>query len=375
MAATVGVQQKPASNTGLWSWITTVDHKRIGALYGVTAFIFFLIGGIEATIMRLQLARPEHGLVSPEVFTQLFTMHALTMIFLAVMPLSAAFFNLVVPLMIGARDVAFPRLNAFSYWVFLFGAILLQSGWIVGGSPNAGWFAYAPLTGPGVNTGPGMDFYLLGLGVLGVSSVAAALNFIVTIINMRAPGMTMMRMPVFIWMTLVTSFLLITAFPVITVGLVELYFDREFGMNFFNTEAGADVVLWQHLFWVFGHPEVYILILPAMGIISEVLPTFSRKPPFRIPGCGPLRHHHRIHGMGRVEPPHVHGGTGAGGQLSVCPDDDGNRHSHRHQDIQLDWHHVGRLNQAQHLNDVRGGIHFRVHRWRTERRDALHCAL
>ncbi len=283
MATTLGVLQRPTSTTGLWGWITTVDHKKIGALYGVTAFIFFLIGGIEATVMRIQLHRPEFDLVSPEVFSQLFTMHALTMIFLAVMPLSAAFFNLVVPLMIGARDVAFPRLNAFSYWVFLFGAILLQSGWLLGGSPNAGWFAYAPLTGPGANPGNGMEFYLLGLGVLGVSSVAAALNFIVTIINMRAPGMTLMRMPVFIWMTLVTSFLLITAFPVITVGLIELYFDREFGMNFFNVNAGADVVLWQHLFWVFGHPEVYILILPAMGIISEVLPTYSRKPLYGYP--------------------------------------------------------------------------------------------
>ena len=283
MATTIGVLQRPTSTTGLWGWITTVDHKKIGALYGVTAFIFFMVGGVEATIMRLQLARAEHSLVSPEVFSQLFTMHALTMIFLAIMPLSAAFFNLVVPLMIGARDVAFPRLNAFSYWVFLFGALLLQSGWFMGGSPNAGWFAYAPLTGPGVNPGDGMQFYLLGLAVLGVSSVAAALNFIVTIINMRAPGMTLMRMPVFIWMTLVTSFLLITAFPVITVGLIELFFDREFGMNFFNVNAGADVVLWQHLFWVFGHPEVYILILPAMGIVSEVLPTFSRKPLYGYP--------------------------------------------------------------------------------------------
>jgi len=260
--------------------MTTVDHKKIGVLYGVSSFIFFLFGGLEALIMRIQLARAGQDIVSPEVFSQLFTMHALTMIFLGVMPLSAAFFNLMVPLMIGARDVAFPRLNAFSYWLFLFGAILLQSGWFLGGSPNVGWFAYAPLTSSSFSPGNGMEFYIVGLGVLGISSVAAALNFIVTIINMRAPGMSLMRMPVFIWMTLITSFLLITAFPVITVGLIELYFDRTFGMNFFNPDAGADVVLWQHLFWVFGHPEVYILILPAMGIVSEVLPTFSRKPLF-----------------------------------------------------------------------------------------------
>ena len=280
MATIAGVLRRPSSPTGVWGWLTTVDHKRIGALYGVSAFIFFMVGGLEALIMRFQLARAGQDMVSPEVFSQLFTMHALTMIFLGVMPLSAAFFNLMVPLMIGARDVAFPRLNAFSYWMFLFGAIVLQSGWLLGGSPNAGWFAYAPLTSTSFNPGNGMDYYVVGLAVLGVSSLAAAFNFIVTILNMRAPGMTLMRMPVFIWMTLVTSFLLISAFPVITVGLIELYFDRTFGMNFFNTAAGADALLWQHLFWVFGHPEVYILILPAMGIISEVLPTFSRKPLF-----------------------------------------------------------------------------------------------
>ena len=283
MASIASALSRPKYPVGIWNWATTIDHKKIGALYGITAFIFFLMGGLEALIMRAQLARPEHAMVTPEVFSQLFTMHALTMIFLGVMPLSAAFFNLVVPLMIGARDVAFPRLNAFSYWVFLFGAILLQSGWLFGGSPNSGWFAYAPLTSSSFSPGSGMEFYAVGLGVLGISSLAAAFNFIVTIINMRAPGMTLMRMPVFIWMTLITSFLLVTAFPVITVGLIELYFDRTFDFNFFNSEAGADPILWQHLFWVFGHPEVYILILPAMGIVSEVLPTFSKKPLFGYP--------------------------------------------------------------------------------------------
>ena len=283
MATITGVLRRPVSATGVWGWLTTIDHKKIGALYGVSAFIFFMVGGLEALIMRWQLARPGQDVVSPEVYSQLFTMHALTMIFLGVMPLSAAFFNLMVPLMIGARDVAFPRLNAFSYWVFLFGAFVLQSGWLLGGGPNAGWFAYAPLTDKAFNAGHGMEFYVVGLAVLGVSSLAAAFNFIVTIINMRAPGMTLMRMPVFVWMTLVTSFLLVTAFPVITVALVELYFDRTFGMNFFNIAAGADAVLWQHLFWVFGHPEVYILILPAMGIVSEILPTFSRKPLYGYP--------------------------------------------------------------------------------------------
>ena len=275
-----GVLRRPTGYSGVWGWITTVDHKRIGILYGVTAIIFFILAGIEALIIRVQLARPEQDIVSPEVFNQLFTMHALSMIFLAIMPLTAAFFNFMIPLLIGARDVAFPRLNALSYWMFLGGGILLNSGWFLQGSPNAGWFAYANLTEKAFNPGNGMEFYIVGLLVLGTASMAAAFNFIVTIVNMRAPGMTLMRMPVFVWMTLITSFLIILAFPVITVALLELFLQRTFGMNFFVPSAGGDPVLWQHLFWVFGHPEVYILILPGMGIISEILPTFSRKPLF-----------------------------------------------------------------------------------------------
>lgn len=268
------------SKTGVWSWITTVDHKRIGILYGVTAVCFFLVGGVEALLIRLQLAEAESDLISAGLFNQLFTMHALTMIFLAIMPLGAAFFNYIVPLQIGARDVAFPRLNALSYWLFLFGALLLNSSFIFGGAPDAGWFAYANLTASTYSPGDAMDFFALGMLVLGVSSLAAALNFIITILNMRAPGMTLMRMPVFTWMTLVVSFLLVFALPILTVGLVQLLFWREFGMPFFTAEAGGDPLLWQHIFWLFGHPEVYILILPAMGIVSEILPTFSRKPLF-----------------------------------------------------------------------------------------------
>ena len=274
---------RPTYPTGVWSWITTIDHKRIGILYGVTAFIMFVVGGIEALIMRVQLSSSELDIVSPEVFNQLFTMHGTTMIFLAIMPMGAAFFNFIIPLQIGARDVAFPRLNAFSYWTFLAGAIMLNFSWFLGGAPNAGWFGYAPLTGEAQNLGHGIDFWIISLQLLGIASLAAAFNFIVTILNMRAPGMTFMRMPLFTWMTLVTSFLLILAFPVITVALIELLFDRSFGTNFFVPAAGADPILWQHLFWVFGHPEVYILILPAMGIISEILPTFSKKPLFGYP--------------------------------------------------------------------------------------------
>jgi cytochrome c oxidase subunit 1 len=283
MATATDVLARPASASGLWSWITTVDHKRIGILYGVTAFLFFLLAGIEAGVIRMQLARPDSTLVSPDVFNQMFTMHATAMIFMAIMPMSAAFFNFIIPLAIGARDVAFPRLNAFSYWTFLFGSLLIHTSFVVQQVPDAGWFSYANLTEKPFSPGQGIDFWALGLQVLGVASLAAAFNFVVTIINMRAPGMSLMRMPLFVWMTLVTSILLVLAFPVITVGLIELTFDRLFGTHFFNTVGGGDPIMWQHLFWIFGHPEVYILILPPMGIVSEVLPTFSRKPLFGYP--------------------------------------------------------------------------------------------
>ena len=274
----VTIFRRPSATHGFWGWLTTVDHKRIGVLYGVTAFVFFLVGGVEALILRIQLATPNSTFIDPETYDQLFTMHGTTMIFLVVMPLSSAFFNYLIPLMIGARDVAFPRLNAFSYWTFLVGGLFITSSFVLGGAPDGGWFGYAPLNRelPGHN----MDFWWIGLQILGVASLASAVNFIVTILNERAPGMSLMRMPVFAWMTLVVSFLLLFAMPVIAIALFQLGFDRMLGANFFNPAAGGDPILWQHLFWLFGHPEVYILILPAMGIVSEVLPTFSRKPLF-----------------------------------------------------------------------------------------------
>jgi cytochrome c oxidase subunit 1 len=274
----------PASTASVgarvWSWVTTTDHKRIGVMYGVTAFVFFLLGGLEALLIRAQLSSSGNTLVSADTYNQLFTMHGTTMVFMAVMPLSAAFFNFVVPLQIGARDVAFPRLNAFSYWVFLLGSLFMNAGFLIGAAPNAGWFGYANLTSTQYSPGLHVDFWVLGLQILGIASIAAGVNFIVTIVNMRAPGLRFMRLPVFTWMTLVTQFLVVTAFPVITVGLIFLTFDRMFGTTFYSVAAGGDVLLWQHLFWLFGHPEVYILILPAMGIVSEVIPTFSRKPLF-----------------------------------------------------------------------------------------------
>ncbi|HUF66383.1 MAG TPA: cytochrome c oxidase subunit I [Gemmatimonadaceae bacterium] len=265
---------------GLWSWLTTVDHKRIGTLYLWTALVFFLIGGLEAILIRIQLQAPNQNIVTAEFFNQLFTMHGTTMVFLAIMPLSAAFFNYLIPLQIGARDVAFPRLNAFSYWVYLFGGIFITVPILFAVAPDAGWFGYAPLTTKAYSPGVNIDFWVIGLQILGVSSLAAAFNFATTIINMRAPGMTMMRMPMFTWMSFVVQFLIILAFPVLTIALVFLLFDRFFGTNFYAVSAGGDPLLWQHLFWIFGHPEVYILILPAFGLVSEVLPTHSRKPLF-----------------------------------------------------------------------------------------------
>jgi cytochrome c oxidase subunit 1 len=298
--------------TGLWSWLTTVDHKRIGALYLVTGLIFFVVGGLEAALLRWQLAQPNGQVLSADLYNQLFTMHGTTMIFLAVMPLSAAFFNFLIPLQIGARDVAFPRLNAFSYWVYLLGGIFITVPIFFGMAPDGGWFGYAPLSTKAFSPQHNMDFWVLGLQILGISSLAAAFNFITTIINMRAPGMTLMRMPIFTWMSFVVQFLVALAFPVITIALVFLQFDRFFGTNFYTIAKGADPLLWQHLFWVFGHPEVYILILPAFGLVSEVLPTFSKKPLFGYPvmvysgiligflGFGVWAHHMFSVGMGPI---------------------------------------------------------------------------
>jgi cytochrome c oxidase subunit 1 len=273
-----GILRRPMATTGFWSWFTTVDHKKIGILYGVSSFAFFLIGGLEALLIRSQLAKPGNTLLNADQYNQIFTMHALTMIFLFVMPMSAAFFNYLIPLMIGARDVAFPRLNALSFWVFLLGALFLNSSWFLGGAPDGGWFAYAPNSV--VDPGNGMTFYAIGLLITGIASTIGAINLAITVINMRAPGMSMFRMPVFVWMGLVVQFLLAFSLPIITVALFQLLFDRRWGTAFFDPTRGGEPILWQHMFWLFGHPEVYILILPAFGIISEILPVFARKPLF-----------------------------------------------------------------------------------------------
>ncbi|GIP45377.1 cytochrome c oxidase subunit 1 [Paenibacillus sp. J45TS6] len=263
--------------TGLMDWITTVDHKKIAILYLMAGALFFGIGGIEAILIRLQLMEPYSKIVSTQLFNELITMHGTTMIFLGVMPIIFAFMNAILPLQIGARDVAFPFLNALGFWTFLFGGILLNLSWVMGGAPDAGWTSYVPLASSAYSETHGVDFYTIGLQIAGLGTLIGGINFLATIITMRAPGMSFMRMPMFAWTTFITSAMILFAFPAITVGLVLLTFDRILGANFFSIEGGGNPVLWQHIFWIFGHPEVYILILPAFGIISEVIPTFSRK--------------------------------------------------------------------------------------------------
>ena len=276
----LGVFRRPRGDTGWKSWLFTVDHKRIGIMYGAAALFFFVIGGFEALVIRTQLAAPDQEIISADLYNQVFTMHGVTMIFLVVMPIASAFANYLVPLQIGARDVAFPRLNAFSFWCYLAGGIFLNSSWFLGGGADGGWFAYAPNTSVIFSPSHGMDFYALGLQITGIASLVGAINLIVTILNARAPGMTLMKMPVFTWMALVTQFMLLFAMPVISVALFLLTFDRLFDANFFNVAMGADPLLWEHLFWVFGHPEVYIMVLPAFGVVSEIIPVFARKPIF-----------------------------------------------------------------------------------------------
>jgi cytochrome c oxidase subunit 1 len=276
--------RRPTATTGFWSWFTTIDHKKIGILYGATALVFFVFGGVEALLIRLQLAGPNGTVLTAAQYNTMFTMHGTTMVFLVGMPLAVAFGNYFIPLQIGARDVAFPRLNMFGYWVVLFGGLFIYSSFFLGGAPNGGWFGYTPLTSTPISGGalPGMgpNFWCVGIAMLGIGSTTSAINFIVTILNMRAPGMTLMRMPVFTWMMTVVAFLTVFAMPIVTAAMIMVFFDRNFGTVFFVASKGGDPLLYQHLFWLFGHPEVYILILPGMGIVSEVLPVFSRKPLF-----------------------------------------------------------------------------------------------
>jgi cytochrome c oxidase subunit I+III len=263
---------------GLLGLLGTVDHKEIGRRYLVTSFLFLIVGGLEAAVMRLQLARSDQHLLLPEQYNQLFTMHGVTMIFWYAAPVLSGFSNFLWPLLIGARDMAFPRLNAYGYWTFLFSGIFLYSSALAGQVPDGGWFAYVPLTRSAFSPGLNMDFYALGLVFLTISTTAGAINFIVTLFKLRAPGMSINRIPIFMWGTLTNSFSVLFALPALSVACVMLYLDRGAGTRFFDAASGGHPLLWQHLFWIFGHPWVYIVVLPAMGIVSHTLPTFCRRP-------------------------------------------------------------------------------------------------
>jgi cytochrome c oxidase subunit 1/cytochrome c oxidase subunit I+III len=279
MATTVAARLERiwSESPGLGSWLDTTDHKRIGKRYCFTAFAFFLAGGIEALLVRTQLIGPDLELIGPDAFNELFSMHGITMIFLFVTPMLFGFGNYLVPLQIGARDMAFPRLNAFGYWVFLFAGLFMYSSFLIGQVPNNGWFNYVPLSSRAYSPELHIDYYTLGLMFLGISTTAGSINFIVTILKLRAPGMTFSRMPLFVWAILATSFAVVFALPSLTMANLMLQLDRSAGFNFFDTAQGGDVVLWQHLFWIFGHPDVYIIFLPAVGIVSSIVPVFAQR--------------------------------------------------------------------------------------------------
>ncbi len=263
--------------SALHAWTTTVDHKKLGIMYVLMSLVFLVVGGCEALLMRWQLFYPRNEVLSPDVFNQLFTMHGTTMVFFVGMPILIGMGNYLVPLMIGARDMAFPRLNAFGFWITLLGGLLVYFSFATGGAPALGWFAYAPLTETTFARSPATDFWALGLLIAGVGTIGAAVNFIATTLGMRAPGMTMRKLPFFVWTMLWTSMQMLLAIPPLTAALVMVLFDRQLGANFFDVQNGGSAYLWQHLFWFFGHPEVYILILPVFGFVSEVIPVFSRK--------------------------------------------------------------------------------------------------
>jgi cytochrome c oxidase subunit 1 len=290
---TIALTEFPATRPlplRLHEWVTTVDHKRLGILYILFALVFLAAGGIEATIMRLQLTRPHNDLVSPEVFNRMFTMHGTTMIFFVAMPLVFGFANYLVPLMIGARDMAFPRLNAFSFWMTALGGIFLYFSFLggdglygAGSAPDVGWFAYAPLTAKTFSVGHSTDYWTLSLLSSGIGSIGTAINIIATILCMRCPGMTLGKMPLLVWLNLVMAGLVILAVSPLSAAQIMLLIDRYLGAHFFDTQAGGSAVIWMHFFWIFGHPEVYVLVLPAFAFASEIIPVFSRKAIFGYP--------------------------------------------------------------------------------------------
>ena len=355
--------------TGLLRWLTSTDHKTIGLSYMVTAFGFFLIGGLMAMAIRAQLARPESTLVDTATYNELFTMHGSVMMFLFAGPFAFGLANYLVPIQAGARDMAFPRLNQLSYWVYAAGGVVMLSGFLTSnGAANFGWFAYTPLSDSIRSPGLGGDFWIVGVALTGVSGVLTAVNILTTVATMRAPGMTMFRLPIFTWNMIVTSVLVLVSFPVLTAAGVMLFADRHFGGHIFDATAGGVPVLWQHLFWFFGHPEVYILVLPYFGVVTEIFAVFSRKPVFGYRGLvfatlaiGGLS-------VGVWGPPHVHHWRGAAALLLRPLDAD--RRAHRREVLQLDRHDVERPAVAGYSDVVLPRLPLDVRARRGHRRDA-----
>ena len=325
-------------------WVLTTDHKKIGIMYLVLTFVFFMLGGVEALMMRLQLSVPNNTLLTAEHYNQLLTLHGTTMIFLFVVPVMAGFGNYFVPLMIGARDMAFPRLNALSFWLLLLGGIVFYAT-LFCHPPEAGWWSYPPLSSILYSPSGGQDAWIFLIHITGISSLVGAINFYATIVNMRAPGMTWGRLPLFVWSILVYAMLLIIALPVVAAAVTMLLTDRHFGTHFFDPTAHGSPVLWQHLFWFFGHPEVYIMILPGFGIISEVIPVFSRKPIFGYKAIAASTVGDRVPGHAGVGAPHVRlAGADRRARLlhaELVPD----RRPDRGQDLQLDRDAVARIDR------------------------------
>ena len=378
-----GERTRPEAFGGTWlerlhSWVITVDHKKLGILYILYALGFMVIAGVEALMIRAQLFFPDNHLIGPETYNRIFTMHGTTMIFFVAMPLVFGFGNYLMPLMLGVRDMAFPRLNAFSFWMSAFGGLLLYYSFIggvglqgAGSAPDVGWFAYAPLTARAFSRGHSTDYWAIALTVSGFGSIGAAINFIATAFCMRCKGMTLFRMPLFVWLYVVTSGLVILAVSPLTAAQVMLLIDRYLGGHFFDTQAGGSALVWVHFFWIFGHPEVYVLVLPAFAIANEIIPVFSRKAIFGYPAMVASVGGHRLRESGRVGAPHVHGGDDVDLKCFLHALDDAGRHPDRHQDIQLGRDDVGRQDPLCGPHAVLGRLPGAVPHRRTDRDHAV----
>ena len=342
----------------VYGWLASVDHKDLGIRYLVTAFVFLIIGGLEALVMRLQLTRANETLLRPEVYNQIFSMHGITMIFWYASPILSGFSVYLVPLMAGARDVAYPRLNSFTYWSFLFSGILLYIAPLIGQAPHAGWFSYMPYTNLVYSPTHGMDFYALSIIMLGISTTGAAINFIATILWFRAPGMAISKMPLFLYSTLTISVTILFAMPALTVACIFLELERRWGMHFFDVASGGTPLLWQQLFWFFGHPWVYVIFLPATGMVSIIIPVFSRRPIVGYPYVAMSTVVDRGGWFQRVAPPYVHGG-----HVRV---DDELLQRRQHDDLHVHHHHHLRL-AGDRMEGPSGGDHIHVVRSRLDR--------